>query len=340
MKRSNVGLDAVAAWDNLTAAFLRAARGKARRPDVLGFRARLLRELAALRGGILDLSVGVGATSQFMVFDPKRRVIHAPVFRERVLHHALIRQIGPSLDAVQIDESFACRKGKGALAAVRCVQAHLRRSPWYLQLDMRRYFDSIAHERLRLLLRRRLKNRGTLALLDRIVACYQSDASTPRCARGVPIGALTSQYFANLYLAGFDRWLLALPGVVGVVRYMDDVLAFCADRATARQLPAACGEYLDRELALCLRLARVQPTRHGVRFCGYRVLPRALRLSTRRRRRYAAARRAAEQSYLAGRIDARQLQVAYQAALAATMHADALAYRRAELVRHPGLVDA
>lgn len=131
MKRSPVGLDAIADWHNLAAAFHRAARGKGRRDEVRLFRADLFGQLSSLRGAILDGTVQVGRMRRFRIRDPKPRIIHAPCFRERVLHHALMAHAGPVLDRALVEDTYACRVGKGALAAVQRVQHHLRRFPWY-----------------------------------------------------------------------------------------------------------------------------------------------------------------------------------------------------------------
>jgi len=115
MKRSLVGLDAVADWHNLAAAFHRAAAGKRTRPQVQRFAANLDYELASLRREILAGTVEVGRMRRFRIRDPKPRIIHAPCFRERVLHHALMAHVGPVLDRALVDDTYACRVGGGAL---------------------------------------------------------------------------------------------------------------------------------------------------------------------------------------------------------------------------------
>lgn len=219
MQRSRVGLAAIADWHNLAAAFQRAARGKGERDEVRRFRADLNGELARLRESLLDGSVEVGQMRSFHTRDPKPRIIHAPRFRERVLHHAVMAHVGSVLDRALVDDTYACRAGKGALAAVLRAQHHLRRWPWYAQIDIRSYFASIDHAILLTLLERRFKDRGLLALLARIVESHRAEPG-----RGLPIGALTSQHFANDYLAGLDRLLLEGCRVRGLVRYMDDLV--------------------------------------------------------------------------------------------------------------------
>jgi RNA-directed DNA polymerase len=174
MKRSSVDLDAVADWHNLASAFRRAALGKRERPEVQWFAADLDAELASLRRDILAGTVQVGRTRRFCIRDPKPRIIHAPCFRERVLHHALMAHVGPVLDRALVDDTFACRTGKGALAAVQRAQYHARRWLWWAKIDIRAYFASINHAILEGLLARKLKDPGLLALIARIIDAHQA----------------------------------------------------------------------------------------------------------------------------------------------------------------------
>ncbi len=338
MRRSSVRHTDIADWHNLAAAFCEAARGKTARPDVAAFRADLDRELAALRRDILDGSVRLGDMRAFRIRDPKPRLIHAPVFRERVLHHALMAHVGAVLDRALVDDTFACRTDKGALAAVRRAQAHGRRFPWYGKIDIRSYFASIDHGILRGLLARRFRDRPLLALMARII-----DAHHQAPGKGLPIGSLTSQHFANFYLAGLDRLLLERCRVRGMVRYMDDIVWWTDNRDQARAALVEAQVFVREHLALEIK----QPVAFGrstggLTFCGYRILPGALLLSRRRKRRYAACREKWEQWYAEGRIDARTLQTGYAGALAITAHADAAAWRGEQLRRRalePCVVD-
>lgn len=156
MRRSKVGLHDVAVLDTLAAAFWRAAKSKRDQPEVARFEADLLPELARLSAEIRAGTVEVGRMHSFSIRDPKPRIIHAPCFRERVLHHALMAHVGPVLDRSLVADTFACREGKGTLAAVLRAQQHVRRFPWYVKLDVRACFASIDHEVLRAALQRKL----------------------------------------------------------------------------------------------------------------------------------------------------------------------------------------
>jgi hypothetical protein len=326
-----VGLKDVADWRNLAAAFERASRGKRGRTDVVAFAADLEGRLERLRRQILAGDIEVGRTRRFLIHDPKPRVIHAPPFEERVLHHALMAPIAPVLDRSLVADTYACREGKGALSAVLRAQHHLRRQPWYAQIDIRGYFASIDHAVLLDLLARKFKNRELLPLVARVVGAHE-DAP----GRGLPIGALTSQHFANAYLASADRHLLETCQVGGFVRYMDDLVWWGRDRIEVRDALASVSRHIEGSLRLEVkRPVLVRRSSEGLNFCGFRVRANRLLLSGRRRRRYALHRRRWEEAWLAGRIDDTELQAGYAAALGITAHADAAGWRRAELARRP-----
>jgi hypothetical protein len=237
--------------------------------------------------------------------------------------------MGPVLDRSLVDDTFACRTGKGTLAAVLRAQEHVRRYPWFVKVDARAYFASIDHCMLRAVLRRRFKDPGILALCDRIL-----ERTPLPPGRGLPIGALTSQHFANAYLDCLDRFLLEQLQVCAMVRYMDDVVWWCDSREAAKETLAAAREFVARERGLELKpTAIIGRSAHGVPFLGFRVLAGTLRLSLRRRRRYTAARARWENAYADGRVDTNGLQAGYASALGITAHAEATAWRLAEMSR-------
>lgn len=173
-----------------------------------------------------------------------------------------------------------------------------------------------------------------LTLCDRIIAAH-----TVSPGRGLPIGALTSQHFANYYLAPLDRFILEGLRAPAMVRYMDDVVVWCSSGEEARVMLRAIEAFAGEVLRLTLKPAQIQRSERGLSFLGFRVFPGTLRLSKRRRRRYAAARRRLERDHAAGALDGLALQAGFDAALAITTHADARGWRRAELRCRPA-VDA
>ncbi|QTD48577.1 RNA-directed DNA polymerase [Sulfidibacter corallicola] len=264
-----------------------------------------------------------GREHRFVIHDPKRRVIHAPCFADRVLHHAMMNCVGPVLDRALVDSTFACRKGKGAFAAANAVLAGVRRFPWYVRIDICAYFDSIVHEILLRLLRKRLKGRGFFRLVERIFSFHGGATGV-----GLPIGTLTSQHFANFYLNGLDRFLLEKQKVAWHVRYMDDSIWWCANKAQARETLAAARTWLREELSLQIKgKGCVGRSAHGVGFCGFRMVRSGLRLSRRRCRRYLQGRQRLERAYREDALTSGQLQQGFSAVLAITAGVDAVGWR-------------
>ena len=221
MKRLAISLEQLAERSNLVLATWKAARGKRQRPPVARFLGELDARLDRLAASILNGEAPQGQYTSFTIHDPKRRLIHAACFADRVLQHAILNLAEPRFETMLVDSSYACRPGKGVHAAARQVQYNLQRFAWRVQVDVDGYFPSIDHACLKALLTRRFKDDGFLALLGRIIDTGGA------AGRGLPIGSLTSQHFANAYLDAADRWLLEDHRVRAHVRYMDDTLWWC-----------------------------------------------------------------------------------------------------------------
>jgi retron-type reverse transcriptase len=227
MKTSAVTLADIADPDNLRIAFLRAARGKNATPAVVEFRCNLDANICALRGEILSLAPRENVFTTFRIYEPKERIINAPCFRERVLHHALIRQCEEIFERRLIADTYACRRGRGRETALRRAEQFSRRHRWFLKLDVSKYFDSIPHDLLIAQIAKRFRDAGVVELWRKIVTSY---SSAPDTSLGIPIGSLTSQHLANSYLAPLDRFIKETLKIPGYVRYMDDMLLWADDK--------------------------------------------------------------------------------------------------------------
>ena len=281
MKRANNLFDRIAARDNLELAFYRAKRGKEWKQEVSAFRAELDQELEMLGRCIQDNTVEVGHYHYFRIRDPKERVICAASFRERVLHHAIMAVCDDAFEKYQIHDSYASRKGKGVDACLGRTMEFCRIYRWYLKLDIHKFFDSIDHAILLNLLNRRFKDQRLLYLFSRIIESYETDKG-----KGVPIGNLTSQYFANLYLGLMDHRIKDQWRVPGYLRYMDDFLLFSDDRGALLQWLDTIGVLLRDELKLELNEPIINRTLAGIPFLSYIVHGDHMRLSLKARRRF------------------------------------------------------
>jgi len=323
VRRSCISIEDVTLWHNLLGAVALAIRGKRDRPEVGSFMRQLDAHLAALSCELRAGNYRPAPLTEFTIHDPKTRRIRAPILRDRVVHHALMAKIGPVLDRALIDDTFACRVGKGTLAAVERVERLLRRFPWYAKLDVKAYFPSIDHSRLCAQLGRRFRDRGVLDVCAVIIDAY---ADAP--GRGVPIGALTSQHFANHYLGPLDRFLMEAVRVGGMVRYMDDIVVFVDSRKACHEVVADTREFARTLLGLELHRIQMQRSRFGVSFLGYRLDGQTRRPTLRRRRRFRAAIERWERAFRLGLIDASTLQRGTDAALAIVQDCQSARFRR------------
>ncbi|MCC5828473.1 MAG: hypothetical protein JJU36_03410 [Phycisphaeraceae bacterium] len=286
MKRYGNLWDSVTSWENLLLAARKARRSKRDRSAVQRFEFGLETELLALRAELLNGTYRPGTFSTHWISRPKPRLISAAPYPDRVVHHALMNVLEPILDRHMHPASFACRKGKGTHAAADRLQALMRRHRYVVHCDIRKYFPSIDHEILKGLFRRIFKDRQVLGLMDLIVD--HSNEQEPvvhyfpgddlfephRRRRGLPIGNLTSQWFANWYLTGLDHLVTSHLGIGDYVRYCDDFVLLADDRRRLAEAMAAIQDYLQ-ELRLRVHEERVaiSPVRAGARFVGFRVWP-------------------------------------------------------------------
>jgi len=303
MRRTGNLFERILDRDNLRLAFWRAACGKRGRPEIEAFAADADRRLAAIATGLRAGEFPLGKWRQFVIRDPKRRIITAPCFDERVIHHAIVAICEPTFERWLIDDTFACRPGKGREAAVIRAASFARRWPWQLHLDVRHCFDSIPHDRLLELLGRRFKDRRLLDLFDRIVRTFRRSIG-----RGLPIGSLTSQHFANFYLGWFDRFVKESLRVRGYVRYMDDLVIWADDRARLQTLDARCRSHLAAKLGLEFKPAEPGPSSRGFDFLGCRIRSSHVTLSRRSRRRYRRRVRAVTQACRLGLLKESEAQ--------------------------------
>jgi len=211
MKRVGHRFDVLTDARTLTAAAWRAARGKRLRPEVRAFLSRIEYETARLGRELRAQTFRFSEYRCFRIRDPKTRTIHAPPFRDRVTHHAIVSVTASVFERGAIEHSYACRPARGQHAALRRVRRWMRPEDRFLKIDLARYYDSVDHERLRVRLARRFRERRLLALFDRLLDSYATDSG-----KGLPIGALTSQYLGNFFLDPIDHWIGQELGVGGI----------------------------------------------------------------------------------------------------------------------------
>lgn len=267
--------------DNLYEAFLRAKRGKGANAEVLRFQEQLDDELESVARELEEERYTVGDYYRFTVFDPKKRTICAAPFRDRVAMHALMRVCHEVFDNYQVFDSYASRKEKGTYAAIDRVKTFVRKYRWFAKLDVCHFFDSVSHEVMMGQLGSLFKDRLLLNCFERIISGYQTEQG-----QGLPIGNLTSQYFANHYLSSGDHFLKENLHVPAMVRYMDDIILFDNDRHRLLDIISLYVDYVENTLRLQMHDPIVNSCRFGLPFLGYVVFPDKLHLNQRSRKRF------------------------------------------------------
>jgi retron-type reverse transcriptase len=275
----------ITGFDNLLKASRKARKGKRFTYQTAMFELNLEKELLLLQRELEDQSYRHGTYRDFYVYDPKKRLISAAPFRDRVVHHALCNIIEPFFDKTFIHDSYACRKQKGTHKAIDRYTAFSRKNTYVLKCDIQKYFQSIDHEILIDLLSRKIKCSKTLWLIREIVSTRTDhtqnkffpgdDLFTPYYRnKGIPIGNLTSQFFANVYLNGFDHFIKQELKCRYYIRYVDDFVVFDNDKQRLQEVKKKMVEYLTGlRLTLHRKKCRTYRVDEGVDFLGFRVFP-------------------------------------------------------------------
>lgn len=327
MRRFGGLFDRVVDFGNLIAAAGRAGRGKSGCAEIATFLRFVEWEALQLQRQLTAGTYQPAGYTTFFISDPKRRQITVAPFRDRVVHHALMGAMEPCLERMFIHDSYACRRGKGTLRAVERARRFSRRGGYFLKLDVRSFFHSIAHDVLLDLLARRFKDRRLLALLETIVR-----HPVPGCSpgRGMPIGNLTSQHLANYYLNALDQFVLERLRPRGYLRYMDDMIIFGEDKKLLWSLAGEVGGFLRDRLRLELKPSAtlLAPVTQGVPFLGRRVYPGLVRIRRENLRRSLRRWRRRNHQYQWRELSCEELAQSERATFAHLAQADSLRLRQ------------
>ncbi len=289
MKRFGYLYEKIYDWDNLLLAYKKAKKGK-RGASVEGYIYDWESMLLETQEALKDETYEFGPYNKFMIYEPKERQIMAAPFGDRVVHHAIYNVLGPILDKPLIWDSYACRKGKGLHRAVRKAHAMYKHSSYHYRLDISKFYYTIDHEILIGLIRRKVKDRKLVDLLQRLLNTYTSeteyyfpfvhdDVFDMIRNRGLPIGNLTSQLFANYYLSSVDHFIREKLGFSKYIRYMDDMIVFGDSK---QDLSQARQSIINKLAELRLRINNkkdiITSNSQGVDFLGFRLLGNSIRV--------------------------------------------------------------
>lgn len=258
-------------FDNLYTAYLKARAGKRYKNEVLRFSQNLEEEIITLQNELIWGTYKTGPYKKFIIYEPKKREISALPFKDRVAHHTICNIIEPLFEKKFINDSYACRTGKGThigsarLVTFLKISQRKMEKVYCLKADISKYFPSIDHIILKQIIRRTIRCKKTLQLIDEIIDSNKEN-------KGLPIGNLTSQLFANVYLNELDHFVKEKLKVKFYLRYMDDFIILSHDKKQLHEWRTKINNFLIEKLNLQLNAkTSVFPASRGINFIGYRT---------------------------------------------------------------------
>ena len=333
-------------FENLYLAFRKARKGKRDRAEVAAFEFDLEANLFQLQQELTGQTYTPGPYRNFYVRERKLRLISAAPFTDRVVHHALCRLIDPIWERRFVHDTYACRPGKGTHRAIDRCQHFARRYAYTLQCDVHQFFPAIDHAILRGKLARLIADPELLHLIDLILdggagvlsPMYQPEwfpgdtLLDPLRPKGLPIGNLTSQTWANVYLDSLDQFVKRKLKCRAFVRYCDDFVLFSNDKGELHDWKEAVQEHLNGlRLQLNWRRSTVYPVHTGIPFLGFRIFPTHRRLRADNVRLARRRLHMNRDAYRAGRINQAEFKESLLAWIAHASHGDTWQLRRSLL---------
>ncbi len=310
MKLTHLFTDIVS-LENLFLAWKEFRVGKRTKPDVCEFEYRLDDNLFELHELLTKKKYIHDPYKEFYINDPKRRHIHKASVRDRILHHAIHRILSPRFDPLFIHSLYSSRVHKGTHRGVIHLRDMMRSvyqthgSCFVLQCDIKRFFPSINHTILRSLLEKYIHDSDLMWLMDRILDSFHSEESTPLCTRGLPLGNVTSQLLVNIYMNECDQFVKHALKEKYYIRYADDFAVVHHDKHHLENLIPSIKTYLKKSLDLSLhpRKISIRHIEKGVDYLGYVILPHAIVLRTKTKKRITRKIRRKTLAYKKGYCD-------------------------------------
>jgi len=318
--------------ENLFLAWEEFRSDKQKKLDVCNFELNLEQHIFKLHRELKNKTYKHGLYTSFYINDPKRRHIHKATVRDRVLHHAIFRILNPIFESMFIPNSFSCRVGKGTHKGVLAVDRMIRKESanytklcFVLKCDVKKFFDSVNHKILLEILGRKIKDTDTIWLLNEIVNSFSKGQVTLFEKRGLPIGNLTSQLFANIYMNELDQFVKHGLKVKHYARYTDDFLIISRDVEYLKKLIKTIKSFVADRLYLSLHPEKISIRKfnQGIDFLGYVVLPHYKLVRTKTRKRIFRKVKDRIREYKCGLIDKNSLDRSFQSYLGIFTHANA-----------------
>ncbi len=306
--------------ENLISAFNKAKKGKSKKEYVINFQNYLIEEIKNIQEELRDKTYKPRELKKFIIRDPKTRTIHASIFRDRIIHHAIVNILEPIFEKIFIYDSFASRKNKGTHNAVIRFKSFVRKvssngslikksysnnsiKGYVLKADIKHYFDSIDHEVLIEILRKKIKDEDLIWLIRKVLENFELEKG-----KGLPLGNYTSQFFANVYLNELDYYIKHILKAKYYIRYVDDFVILHKNKKRLEYLLKHINNFLP-----CLKIklhedkTKILPLRNGITFLGYRIFYHYTLLRKRNIKHFKNKLKENLESYKKGEITREQL---------------------------------
>lgn len=286
MKRATCLFEQIIDYQNIRLAYLKARKKKQNKQSVKNFNKNINKNLQIVQKNLSSNPPILSKYSQFTIFDPKERVISVVPFLDRVMHHAIMNVLEPVFEKQFVFHTYACRKGKGAHKAVLYAHKKAKQCKYFLKLDIKKFFDNINHSVLKNALNKIIKDKKCLNLLQNIIDSYGiTFSSFSMGGQGLPIGNLTSQFFANFYMSALDHFVLEKLKPCGFVRYMDDFIIFDSCKEKINNIFVQINDFCTQKLFLTLKPAIKGSCKNGFTFLGYFINHQCIKLSQNSKKR-------------------------------------------------------
>lgn len=317
--------------ENLFLAWDKFKKGKRNKKDVQLFEWNLEENIFKLHRELENKTYRHSDYISFNISDPKPRNIHKAQVRDRVLHHAIFRILNPIFEADFISASFSCREGYGTHKGVQFLQNTLRKASkndkvpcFVLKCDVKKFFDTIDHNILLAILKKKIKDDDTIWLLEHIISSFSFNYSVLGVNKGVPIGNLTSQLFANIYLNELDIFLKQELKVIYYIRYTDDFLILSENKEYLEKIIPKLVLFLKEKLLLRIHeeKTKIRKTSQGIDFLGYVVFHNYRLIRTKTKKRIMKKFDARIEEYSQGLISKNSLVQSMQSYLGFLSHAN------------------
>jgi retron-type reverse transcriptase/predicted DNA-binding transcriptional regulator len=343
----------ICSYDNLELAFRKARKGKTHKDYVIEFENNLEENILRLRSELLLHTYRPAPLKTFILRDPKTRKISVSEFRDRVVHHALCNIIEPIFDKTFIYDSYANRKGKGTFAAIkrfenfkRQVSRNNTRPCFVLKADIRHYFDNVDHNILTTIIKKRIPDEKVLWLIQTILANHRTTTEgkdranhgfaglSSQSRKGMPLGNLTSQFFANVYLNELDQYVKHELKAEHYIRYVDDFVILHNTKGRLEQYKERIDVFLNARLALELHpdKSRITGLEQGIGFLGFRIFYHHKLIRKKNLLKFETKLCTLKEECAKGLAERENIVEFFEGWLAYTSHANTYKYRR-HLVR-------